>query len=252
MNPLKQHLKNLPSGLVDALQVEFQKIHEQYFLGRWEPSQLDSGRFAEATLRIIEQKDTGHFTAVGVQLNRVAIVQSAERNTVLADSLRFQIPRLAGLILDFRNNRNVGHLGSIDVNGMDATFVLHSANWIVAELIRLETQMNPEEAQSEIKKIIERQVPIIEDLGGRLKILDPKLSVQDKILAICFQKFPEHIQDKDLLSWTEYDPRHSSRFYQYLKQLSRDSLVDYRNGKVILTKRGILWVEKNIKFELEL
>lgn len=252
MNLLKQYLNNLPPNLVDALQAEFQKLHKQYFLGRWEPSQLDGGRFAEAVLRIVEQKNVGKFTALGIQLDRLAIVRSAEGNTTLPDSLRFQIPRLAGLILDFRNTRNVGHLGNIDVNEMDATFVLHSADWIVAELIRLETQMDPDKAQSEIKKIIERKVPIIENLGGRLKILDPKLNTLKKILATCYQKFPEHVSEKDLLNWTEYSVHNSGRFRKYLKQLNRDTLIDYRKGEVVLTKRGALWVEKNIEFELEI
>src|SRR5688572_499402 len=110
MNPLTQHLTNLPNDVVGVLQTEFQKLHEQYFLGRWEPAQLDGGRFAEAVLRIVEFKNSGNYTALGTSLNRLQIVQAAERNVNLSDSLRFQIPRLAGLILDFRNNRNVGHL----------------------------------------------------------------------------------------------------------------------------------------------
>jgi len=204
MNPLNQHLNSLPDGVINALQSEFQKLHEQYFLGRWEPSQLDGGRFAEAVLRVVEYKDKSVFTPIGTRLNRQAIVSSAEQNTALADSLRFQIPRLAGLILDFRNNRNVGHLGAIDVNGMDSTFVLHAANWIVAELIRLETQMHPEDAQEEIKKIIERKVPIIEEIGGRLKCLNPTLDVKEKVLVFCYQKYPEAIILDDLFDWTEY------------------------------------------------
>ena len=204
MNPLNQHLNSLPDGVINALQSEFQKLHEQYFLGRWEPSQLDGGRFAEAVLRVVEYKDKSVFTPIGTRLNRQAIVSSAEQNTALADSLRFQIPRLAGLILDFRNNRNVGHLGAIDVNGMDSTFVLHAANWIVAELIRLETHMRPEDAQEEIKKIIERKVPIIEEIGGRLKCLNPTLDVKEKVLVFCYQKYPEAITLDDLFDWTEY------------------------------------------------
>lgn len=250
MNPLKQHLNNIRNDLVDILQNEFLKLHEQYFLGRWEPSQLDGGRFAEVVLRIVEQKDTGSFTAIGAQLNRLAIVRSAEQNTVLTDSLRFQIPRLAGLILDFRNNRNVGHLGHIDVNEMDSTIVLQAANWIVAELIRLETQMRPEEAQEEIKKIIERKVPIIEEIGGRLKCLSLNLDVKEKVLVFCYQKYPETISLLDLFDWTEYSNKGVLR--RKLIELNKDSRVDFRDNSVRLTKRGLIWVEKNISFELEI
>lgn len=250
MNPLKQHLNNLPEDVVDALQTEFQKLHEQYFLGRWEPSQLDGGRFAEAVLRIVEQKDRGRFTPIGTQLNRLAIVRSTERNTTLADSLRFQIPRLAGLILDFRNNRDVGHLAEIDVNEMDSTFVLYAANWIVAELIRLETQMDPDDAQAEIKKIIERKVPIIEEMGGRLKCLDPDLNVKQKALVFCYQKYPDQVSLNDLFDWTEYSNKGVLR--RQLVDLNKDGLIDFRNDIARLTKRGLLWVEKNISFELEI
>ena len=249
MNPLHQHLSNLPLDVVNALQSEFQKLHEQYFLGRWEPSQLDGGRFAEAVLRIVEQKDIGSFTAIGTQLDRQAIVRSAEQNTALSGSVRFQIPRLAGLILDFRNNRNVGHLGQIAVNEMDSVFVLHAANWIVAELIRLETQMHPDNAQAEIKKIIERKVPIVEEVGGRLKCLNSSLDVKQKALVFCYQKYPEQVSLDNLFDWTEYSNKGVLR--RQLTDLNKDGRMDFRRDIARLTKRGLLWVEKNIEFELE-
>ena len=249
MNPLAQHLNNLPSDLVNALQTEFQKLHQQYFLGRWEPSQLDGGRFAEAILRIIEFKNTGSYTAIDKQLNRLKIVQAAEKNTVLVDSLRFQIPCLAGLILDFRNKRNVCHLGSIDVNEMDSSFVLNAANWITAELIRLETQMRPDDDQAEIKKIIERKVPIIEEIGGRLKCLNPKLGAKEKAMVFCYQKYPSQVSLDDLNDWMKYSNKGVLR--KQLEELDKDGRFDFRNDTAQLTKKGLLWVEKNISFDLE-
>lgn len=250
MSSLTQHLNNLPSDLVSALQAEFQKLHQQYFLGNWEPSQLDGGRFAEAALRVIEYKNGGKYTAIGKQLDRQKIVQSAEQNSVLLDSLRFQIPRLAGLILDFRNNRNVGHLGAINVNEMDSTFVVNAANWIVAELIRLETQMDPDDASAEMKKIIERKVPIVEEIGGRLKCLDSNLKAKEKALVFCYQKYPNAISLNNLTDWMEYSNKGVLR--KELSGLSKDGRLDFRDNTATLTKKGLLWVEKNIPFELEI
>lgn len=249
MSALGIHLKSLPNELILNLEQEFQKLHQQYFLERWEPSQLDGGRFAETILRIVEHKDGDNFTPIGTQLNRQAIIRSAEQNTAITDSLRFQIPRLAGLILDFRNNRNVGHLGLINVNEMDSTFVLQAANWIVAELIRLETQMRPEDVQAEIKKIIERKVPIVEEIGGRLKCLDTGLNVKQKVLVFCYQKYPAQVSLDDLFDWTEYSNKAVLR--RQLASLNKDGRLDFRNDCARLTKRGLLWVEKNINFALE-
>jgi hypothetical protein len=249
MNPLAQHLNNLPNELVTALQTEFQKLHQQYFLGKWEPAQLNGGRFAEAVLRIVQHKDTGTHTAIDAQLNRKSIVGNAAKNTTLPKSVQLQIPALVELVMDFRNNRNSGHLGSIDVNEMDSGFVLNAANWIVAELIRLETQMSPADAQAEIKKIIERKIPIIEEIGGRLKCLDPKLDAKTKAVIFCYQKYPETISLDKLVDWTEYKNKGVLR--KQLQGLNKDSILDFRNDLAQLTKKGIKWVEKNISFKLE-
>lgn len=248
MNSIEDHLKNLPTELVEILKTEFQELHQEYFLGRWKPSQLDGGRFAETIFRILEYKNRGCFTAIGSQLQRSKITSSVKKNTKLPESLRFHIIGLAELIFDFRNKRNVGHIGLIDVNEMDATFVLQAANWIVAELIRLETQMSPEEAHDEIKKIIERKAPIVEEIGGRLKCLDPNLKTNEKALVFCYQKYPNKISFDDLFDWTEHSNK--TVLKKGLRKISKDGLIDFRDNEVMLTKRGLLWVEKNIHFEI--
>lgn len=250
MNLLTQHLNSLPNDLVTALQVEFQKLHQQYFLGKWEPAQLDGGRFAEAILRIVQYKDVGTYTPIGTQLNRKSIVGGVAKNMALPESLRLQIPALAELVMDFRNNRNSGHLGAIDVNEMDSTIVLNAANWIVAELVRLETQMSATEAQAEIKKIIERRVPIIEEIGGRLKCLDSKLDAKTKAVVFCYQKYQETISLDELVDWTEYTNKGVLR--SQLAGLNKEGVIDFRNDEARLTKKGVIWVEKNIKFALEM
>ena len=251
MNPLTQHLNNLPSDLVNTLQTEFQKLHQQYFLGCWEPSQLDAGRFAEIVMRILEYKNSGSsYTPIGVQLSRLVIVAAIRKNTALDESLRFHMLGLTELILDFRNKRNVAHPGTVSVNEMDATFVLQAANWIVAELIRLETQMSPNDARDEIKKIIERKVPIIEEIGGRLKCLNPKLKAKEKAMVFCYQKYPSEVSLDDLADWMGYSNK--SVLGNELRGLDKDGRIDFRNDMAQLTKKGLLWVEKNISFELEI
>lgn len=248
MNPLKPLLTNLPEELVDILLIEFQKLHKQYFMGLWEPSQLDGGRFAEAVLRIIEFKNSGSYTRIDQQISRKLVVESTKINKALSDSLRLQIPYLAELIMDFRNKRNVGHIGSIIVNEMDSTFVLNAANWTVAELIRLEAGMSPDDAMAEIKKIIERKVPIVEEIGSRLKCLEPKLEAKEKALVFCYQKYPSAVSLDDLCNWMEYSNKTVLR--KKLSELNQDARLDFRNGIAQLTRKGLIWVETNISFEI--
>jgi len=151
--------------------------------------------------------------------------------------------------MDFRNNRNVAHPGQIDVNQLDASFVINTANWIMGEIVRLEDGSDPVSAQNDINKIIERKIPVIEEIGGNLKVLNPNLNTREKILLCLYQKYPQPLNDVYLIQNIKYN--NSSRFKTYLKLLYvKESLVDYSKGVVILTKRGVAWVEKNISFEV--
>lgn len=246
---LSSHLKSLPLQIVKYLEREFQKIHEQYFLGKWEPSQLDAGRFSEMVLRVVEFHYRQDYTPIGEKLNREKIIGEAAKHSNLEDSLRLTIPKLAGLLLDFRNNRDVAHISNIDVNSMDATFIIQTANWIMAELVRLETKRSPEEAQKEITKIIERKVPLVEEIGDRLKCLDPRLPAKKQALVFCYLIYPRFTTDEELFSWVGV--KNKSRFKGYLVQLDKEKLLDYKDNEARLTKRGLLWIEKYIKFDLK-
>ena len=250
MNPLKKHLNTLPLDIVDEILLEFQKLHQQFFLGKWEPSQLDAGRFAEHIFRIMEYKQSRIFTPVGTTIPRARIYNSISQDTTLPESIRFHILKLADLILDFRNKRNVAHPGTVNVNEMDSNFVVQAANWIIAELIHLETKMSLDDAQAEIKKIIERKVPIVEEIGGHLKCLNPNLTAKEKALVFCYQKYPKPVSLDEICSWTEYLNKGVLR--KQLNELNMDARLDFRNDVAFLTKKGILWVEKNIQFEIEI
>ncbi|OHA54146.1 MAG: hypothetical protein A2991_02630 [Candidatus Terrybacteria bacterium RIFCSPLOWO2_01_FULL_58_14] len=246
--PLSVHLSQLPASLVAELQKEFQKLHQNYFLSKWQPSQLDGALFCEAIYRILEYKDQGGYTRIGFKLNRFSVEASIRKNKNLPESVRLHVLKLLDLVFDFRNKRSVGHLGIIDVNEMDATMVLQCANWIVAELIRLETSMSPEDAQNEIKKIIERKVPIVEEIGGRLKCLNPGLKAWEQALVLCYQKYPEAIALDDLFNWIGYSNKGVLR--SELAKLDKDGRLDFRDDRATLTKKGIIWVEKYISFEI--
>lgn len=242
-------LQNLPQELVENLIQEFNNLHKNYFLGKWDSSQLNGGRFGEIVLRILEYKSIGAFTAIGTQVSRLQIVNQILQNTALDNSFRVYIPNLTGILMDFRNNRNVAHPGTIEINGMDSCFVISAANWIMAELVRLEGQTTPDEAQTVITKLIERKIPLIEECGSRLKILNPKLIAKHQILTLCYYKYPEAISDTVLFSWV--DEKNKSRFKKYLQVLDAEKTIDYFENDVKLTRLGLKWVEENIKFALD-
>ena len=197
--------KRLPSELVSNLLSEYFHIKQQFLLKRWRPTELDCARFSECALRIIENSDKGTYTPFGTQLSAEKIIKSAENNTTLDDSIRFLIPRLCRVVLDFRNKRDVAHVGGeVNPNEQDSLLVVHSADWIMAEIVRKFHSVSISEANKIVKSILELKIPIINDFDGFLKILNVKLDTREKTLLLLYYKQPESISESDLFSWSGY------------------------------------------------
>jgi len=77
-------------------------------------------------------------------------------------------------VYDIRNKRNAAHLADgIDPNFQDATLVVSVVDWILAELIRLNHSVPPDEAKKIVETIVARSAPIVQDFDGFLKVLNP-------------------------------------------------------------------------------
>lgn len=164
---LTEALGAVPADIAAALQSEFSGLLRRFNRRDWGPAELNGGRLAEAVLRYVEWKDTGSFTPFGKQLGRPAICAHAEQNVQLDDSVRFHIPRAAQLIMDIRNKRDVAHLSAVvDVNEMDAHLVLRVGAWLVAELLRLESTLDPMEVQSLLDSLTVTHAPLVEIFDG--------------------------------------------------------------------------------------
>lgn len=148
-------------------------------------SELNGGRFAECVLRLVQYLDNPPYTPFGTPLQSDAIIKSAERNTLLHESLRFFIPRTARIILDIRNRRGVGHVGGdINPNLSDSLFIARSADWIVTEIIRLYNNCSIENAQKIADSINEVNLPIVADIDGFVRIQNASLDFRSKTLII--------------------------------------------------------------------
>lgn len=248
INSLK---KQLPSNLVEELINEFIHIKQQYFLRKWRATELNSARFSECVLRILEFLDGKSVTPLETAIkSSEGVINSISNNISLDESVRLVIPRLVRVVLDFRNKRDVAHVGGeVNPNQSDSLLVIHSCNWILTELVRKYHSVSIDMASQIVKEINEISIPIINEFDGFVRVLDNKLDASQKTLCILYYKSPEKIQDKKLFEWVGYSnlPNFKSRI---LKKLHDDNLLHYMHGFCELTSKGILFAEKNISFNV--
>ena len=233
----------ISADLVDPLLEHYKELKQKFFLGQYEPSQLNCAKLAEVVVRILEYITKASYTPFGENVSLDVLTKELEQlpRGKFPDSVRIHIPRILRAVYDIRSKRGVAHKGEINPNLMDATFVVSACDWVMAELVRLYLVGDPSETQKIIDSIVERKVPIIEEFGDELKVLNPELPVADKILLILYRKHPNYVSTDDLRKWIKTQ---SSYINRVLGRLDSDARIHRKGEESIITRKGIEYIEK--------
>jgi hypothetical protein len=235
---LQGHLSSLPPELAEALEGTFLAAVDHFLKQEWDDSQVDGGRFAEAVLRYLQWKQKGSFTPIDGRSkpNRKTVVNKVTQDPELPASLRTQVVQAVELVMDFRNNRNSAHLGDIDANRLDAITGIQLVQWILGEIVRLETQASPQEVQGFIDDLAQPYVPLVQYIEDRPTVLDPDLGAADKALILLYQCGGSSTV-QTLRDWAEY--ANSSRWRKgVLAGLAKEKMLQVRDDNVHLLHPG--------------
>lgn len=243
----------LRGELVQRLLDAYFELKEHYYLGRHRPSELEGGRFCEVAIRCVQQLGNGTFTPLSKKLQHFDVEAKAMENAgggQAHESVRIHIPRLLLAIYGVRNRRDVGHVGGdVSPNLADATLVMTVCDWVLAELIRLTYDCPLAEAQALVDGLVERKIPLVEDFDGFMKVLNPKLSIPDRILAILYQRGDQGATVDQLKIWLKSVK--GAGITTALGRLENDRAYVHRaDGKCRITRRGIRYAEEHIPFSL--
>jgi len=219
-------LAAIPVGLRQPLLTEYQSIVQNYSEHRWSPSELSGGRFCEIVFTILEGHASGNYAAAPSKpRDFVGACRRLEQNTHVPHSFQILIPRVLPALFDVRNDRGVGHSGGdVDPNHMDATFVLSSCNWIMAELVRVYHNLSTEEAQRLADTLVERRIPLIWEGDDMRRVLDPKIKLRPQVLLFLSTAPNGRVSTSHLFEWTGYGNR--TYFRKLLRQMHDQRLLE--------------------------
>jgi hypothetical protein len=238
--------KHFDEKLVDELLAAHQDAKHNFYLGGLRLSAVEGGRFCEAAFRMLQQATTGRYTDLNRRLdaeNLTAQLASVPQGKA-PDSLRLHIPRVLRVIYDVRNNRDTAHLADgIDPNLQDATLVISSADWVLAEFVRLYHGVSADEAQKIIDGLVSRKVPAVQDFQGFLKVLRPRATVREYLLIALYERGNSGAIFAELRAWVRPSMRPNLR--RTLNSLEhKDALIHFNGERYFITKLGMAEVEK--------
>jgi len=226
---ISAYLGQTPNTLRDELLVAYNQILRNYREHRWEPSELNGGKLCEIIYSIIRGFVDGKFPAKAKKpRNMVDACRDFEKadSTKFTRSVRIQIPRMLLALYEIRNNRGVGHIGGdVSPNQMDATVVVGTSKWLMAELIRLFHDVDTKTASQVVDALTERSIPLIWEIDGKLRVLRPSMSMRDKTLAILYQ-VAGSVAESDLVNWVEHSNPSAYR-RDVLRKAHKAKLIEY-------------------------
>jgi hypothetical protein len=179
----------MPAELADEVLQGYEEAKRRFYLGDHRPTEVEGGRFCEAVTRVLEHELLGRYTPLGKTLpslndKRLSSFFSAQGKP---DGLRVHLPKALYFIYGIRNQRDVAHLGDgIDPNIQDATLVVGTLDWMMAELVRVFHTVSPDEAHAIITDLVTREVPVVEEIDGQ-PVCSKDLGVGDQILVFLYR-----------------------------------------------------------------
>lgn len=249
--PTATLLQGIPAVLRDDLLERYREIARNYREHRWEPAELNGGKFAEVVYSIAHGAVTGVFPASAHKPADFAgscraLEGMVAKPALVGDrTLRVLIPRQLVALYEIRNNRGVGHVGGeVSPNNMDAMEVYSTASWVLAELIRVFHGCTVLEAQEAVDALAERTTPAVWVVPGTTvkRVLESSMSAANQVLLL-LHVAQGWLAEAELLKSVEYG--RLADFRKVLRRLHEKRLVEYdvSEGRVHLTSAGATLAE---------
>ncbi len=235
---------SFPIEIADKLLSTFLEVERNYSLQNWKVSELESGHFVESTRRALDFKLSNSFTPFNKSLgsfNSKAL--SKYENSKGHESYRIIIPRVLFSIYCIRNKRGVGHINEVSPNKIDASSILSSVKWTMAEILRLESDLDFSQTSDLIDKVTSRNIELLWKEDDFTVILSNSLSASDEVLVLLLDDNPQGI-DKlfELVNYT--NKTHFKN--RILKRLENEKLIKIKDNQCFISPLGIMVAENLI------
>ncbi len=237
----------LPAKHVRALINHFQEMINEFQVSRWEAATSKSGKFVEAVLKAL-WAHLGNPVPKPKDFKVDSIIRQLEQvpSAQAEDTFRLTIPRACRFVYEIASNRGARHdSDEVSPNEMDATVVVATCSWVLAELLRYAQKgaVNLTQAADLVAALTQKRFPPIEEVEGRIYFHFKGLSARDVALLTLWRCYPKRLSETDLVQAAH---RHGSSTANARMGVSRlERVVDNDgSGNLRLLATGIQEAEE--------
>jgi len=241
-------IPKFPKKHASAALDHFSEMAGRFQGAEWEPCIAKAGKFVEAALKALGVH-AGLTVPSGRKFSAGAVIDDLGRLPGTAgvdDTVRITIPRACRFAYDIASNRGARHdPDEVNPNEMDASAVVPTCSWILAEMIRYAQKgaVDPSQAKELVESLSARRYPLIEEVDGRVYFHRAKKSAPDVALLALSYHYPKRVRQSDLI---ETIRRHGFKNHNATVAVARiRKLVDDDgNGNLRLLAPGLKKAEE--------
>ena len=205
------------------------------------------GKFVESLVQALQYLETGTYEpapAIDVYLQGLD-----SRSAGFGDGLRICAARVGRAMYTLRNKRSIVHKGELDPNVYDLRYLLASAQWVLAELLRNVANLPMEQAGKLVEEVQAPVGAMVEDFGDK-KLVIADMSLKDELYVLLHSEYGRAVKVKDLER--AMDRRNPGSVRSAIRELwrARDVEGDGQSG-YRLTARGLRTATDVVKRHLE-
>jgi hypothetical protein len=154
---------------VDSAVQHFGRMVDDFRKGDWEDAAAKGGKFIEAALKCL-WVHVGEIVPDGRHFSAGSIMDNLPSKSTFPDTVRLTIPRACRFAYEIASNRGARHDATeIDANEMDATAVLSTCAWVLAEMVRYSQRgLDLAQAKTMVDGLIRKRFPFFEEIDGRV------------------------------------------------------------------------------------
>ena len=244
LSKLRDILKvKYPQDLSEKIIELYSKILSEYRKKNWQNCISNVGQFNEAIYRVLE------FELMGVYIDLSTQVPQFQNSTLSRwenvpnkpEIYRIVIPRVLYSMYCLRNKRGAVHLSNISPNEIDANLLVQQVKWILAEIVRMASNLSFDETANLIKQITCKEVNAIWDTGENIRVLENKLTTTQKVLCLLYYKDGQ--KDRELFINTGY--KNFNLFKnRILKEMHKNRFIEYDSKCCKISPLGVREAEE--------
>lgn len=146
-----------PQEIVEHLLRACEAMENSFRREHWQSCTHEAGPFIDAARRLLDHHLLESYAPETASPEPFTQAVLSRYETVAGqEEYRVLIPRVLYAMHALRHQHGHGRAAKVDPGRIDATFLWHAAQWVLAELIRLSDASTPDEARALIAQLLEQ------------------------------------------------------------------------------------------------